>query len=602
MLHWFSSLKDGLKRTIPPDKISNGDPVRKKSSRLENLRPYFARHWSKGIVGAVLVLFVSLLAFPQPLLFRYLVDNVMLAKRLDLLVPVLLLMLLIKLLSMGSGVFQQYYFTRFEQQMILDLQHNLLDHTLHLPKSFFDNREVGYLISRLSADVSGLRWFFSSQIVNLIGSFFRFIGGIIFLFYLEWRLGLMTLVVLPLLVISTRYFGNRFRALSHHGMERSANVLRRMEETIASLPLVKAFASEKRETDRIISDVEASQQIELEQTSVSTLANLVLGTVPGIASGLVLVAGAYWVILGDWTVGSLLAFQAYLGFVFTPAMSLANANLQYQNARTALERVSAILDLMPEQHPGQGQMVEHLRGDVRFEEVSFSYNDQGVVLENLSFHVHSGEHVAIIGPSGAGKSTLISLILRFYRPTSGEIFFDDQEAPKFNLQSLRERIGYVAQSTTLLAGTLSGNLRYGDVQASQAEIEHAARVAGIHDFIMSLPGGYEARVDERGLNLSEGQKQRISIARALVKDPDILILDEPTSALDGVAEQAFVDALEDVARGRTLFLIAHRLSTVKKASRILLLNGKQLVSEGSHHELIKNSEYYRSLVANQQIP
>ena len=295
------------------------------------------------------------------MLFRYLVDDVMLAKRLDLLLPVLLIMVVIKLLSMGAGVLQQYYFTRFEQQMILDLQHNLLDHTLHLPKSFFDNKEVGYLISRLSSDVSGLRWFFSSQIVNLLGSFFRFLGGIVFLFYLEWRLGLVTLVVLPLLVISTRYFGNRFRALSHHGMERSANVMRRMEETLASLPLVKAFASEKRETDRIISDVEASQQIELEQSTVGTLANLVLGTVPGIASGLVLVAGAYWVIMGEWTVGSLLAFQAYLSYVFGPAMTLANANLQYQNARTALERVSVILDILPEEQPGQGRVVEHLR-------------------------------------------------------------------------------------------------------------------------------------------------------------------------------------------------------------------------------------------------
>ncbi len=536
MQNWFDYLKAGLTRTIPPDRISVETRRDKTRSNLGNLRPYFARHWRKGVIGAGLVLFVSLLAFPQPMLFRYLVDDVMLAKRLDLLLPVLLLMAVIKLLSMGAGVLQQYYFTRFEQQMILDLQHNLLDHALHLPKSFFDNKEVGYLISRLSSDVSGLRWFFSSQIVNLLGSFFRFLGGVVFLFYLEWRLGLMTLVVLPLLVFSTRYFGDRFRALSHHGMERSANVLRRLEETLASLPLVKAFASEKRETDRIISDVEARQQIEMEQSTVGTVANLVLGSVPAIASGLVLVAGAYWVILGEWTVGSLLAFQAYLGYVFGPAMTLANANLQYQNARTSLERVSAILDVLPEEGAGQGRVVEHLRGDVRFEDVSFSYHEQGVVLDELSFHVRAGEHLAILGPSGVGKTTLVSLILRFYRPTRGEIFFDERPAGEYDLRSLRQRIGYVAQTTTLLAGTLNENLRYGDQQATHAEVEKAARVAGIHDFIVSLPEGYNAMLGERGINLSEGQRQRLSIARALIKDPDILILDEPTSALDGLAE------------------------------------------------------------------
>ncbi len=595
MQNWFRFLKAGLSRTIPQDKLATEKGERDTRSRLRNLQPYLARHWRKGVVGAGLILFVSLLAFPQPLINRFLIDDVMLAKRLDLLPLALILMGGVKLLSMGAGVMQQYYFTRFEQNVMRDLQQNLLDHALRLPKSFFDDKEVGYLISRLSSDVWGLRWFFSSNIIYIISSIFRFLGGVIFLFYLEWRLGIVTLVVLPLLVISARYFSGRLHILSHHGMEQNANVMQRFEETLASVPLIKSFVSEQRESQRVMSEVTASQRIEMEQSTVGTVANLVFSTVPGITGAVVLVAGAYWVIQGEWTLGSLLAFQSYLGYVYGPALSLANANLQLQSALTALERVSAVLDVVPEDNSATGRAVAHLKGDLRFADVSFSYNGQEAILEKVSFHVQPGEHVAIVGPSGVGKTTLVSLILRFYRPTRGEIYFDDLPAAEYELQSLRQRIGYVSQSTTLLAGTIRENLVYGDPQASQAEIEKAARIAGIHDFIVGLPDGYDSLVGERGVNMSEGQKQRLSIARSLVKMPDILILDEPTSALDNIVERSIFEALPEMVQDKTLFIVAHRPSTVQKADKIMLFNEKRLVATGTHKELLAGNEYYRSL-------
>ncbi len=291
-----------------------------------------------------------------------------------------------------------------------------------------------------------------------------------------------------------------------------------------------------------------------------------------------------------------IAFEAYLGYVYGPAQYLAYANLDLHQAMAALARVSALFDVLPEERSGVGLQVKQLQGLVELEHVSFSYGDESAILDDISFQVQPGEHIAIIGPSGAGKTTLLSLLLCFYLPTRGEIRFDGKPLPAYNLSSLRERIGYVAQNTVLMAGTIAENLSYGNLDIGRDALEHAARIAGIHDFITSLPEGYDSPVSELGGNLSEGQKQRISIARALVKDPDILILDEPSSALDSLVEKSIFDALPEVITGKTVFVVAHRLSTAMNADRILLINEKRLVASGTHPELFASSPYYRTLV------
>ena len=597
---WFTYLKRGLSRKMPKDRIAGQEGYSGIKANLKNLRPYIVRHWRKVVLGFLLIIFTSLFGFPQPLITRYIVDDVILGRHLELLVGAILLLIGISLAEKLMSLLEEFYFARFEQGVTLDIQHDLLDRALRFPKSFFDDNQTGYLMSRLSSDVEGLRWFFSSTIVHIISNIVRFVGGVGLLFYLEWRLALIVLVILPGLVLCMRYFSGKVHVLSHQGMEQQANVSSRFQESLSAVSLIKAFSSEARTVGRLMSELKAALHISLEQTTVSSVANLAISSMPGIARAIVLALGAYWIIMGQWSLGSLLAFQAYLGYVFGPAQFLATANLQLQTALAALQRVSTLFDIVPEENMGTGKKVKRLTGGIEFKNVSFSYDDREPVLKDVSFHIRPGERVAIVGPSGVGKTTLLSLVLRFYRPTAGQICFDGRPASDYEVGSLRQRLGYVSQSTLLLSGTIMDNIRYGNPEASEEQVVRATRAAGIHEFIKGLPAGYETEIGEKGVNLSEGQKQRLSIARALVKDPDILVFDEPTSALDSLTEKSIFQSLPALVRDKTLFVVVYRLSTIRDSHRILLLNESRLVAIGTHQSLMETNDYYRSLVAYQQ--
>lgn len=581
---------------MPEDPVSGKTTFTGTGENLKHLWPFVVRHWRKGVTGAIFILFSSLLVFPQPLITRYIIDDVVLAHRLDRLAGALVLLVGLALAERLFRLLERYYFVRFEQEVLLDLQQDLLQSTLRLPKAFFDDTQTGYLMSRLSADIGGVRWFFSRTIVHLFGNVIRFAGGVGLLFYLEWRLAATVLIVLPGIFFCIRYFAGKIHTLSHHGMEQAARVSGRLQESLSAVTLVKAFSSESRTVKQVMDELKSAFRISLEQVAVSSLADLITSVLPGIARLLVLAVGAYWVILTHWTLGSLLAFQAYLGYVFGPALFLASANLQMQNAIAALERISALFDLVPEENIGKGEVVDRLEGEVRFQNVSFAYDGREPVLEDVSFCIRPGERVAIVGPSGIGKTTLVSLILRFYKPTAGEILFDGRPASDFEVQSLRRRIGYVSQKTRLLSGTVMENLRYGNADAPSEDVVGAASAADIHGFILGLPAGYDTKIGENGIDLSEGQKQRLAIARALVKRPDILVLDEPAAALDMVSERAIFRSLPGLLQHKTLFVVAHRLSTIRHADRILLFDEHRVTAMGDHRTLIESNDSYRSLI------
>ncbi len=583
---WVGYLRRGLSRKVAEDSVADNQDYSAAFSNLSNLQPFVVRHWHKGALGAFLVLFSSLLALPQPLITRYLIDDVLIAKELGLLAGALLMIIGIRLAEMLAGLVQGYYFARFEQMILLDIQKHLLSRTLRFPKSFFDSNETGYLISRLTSDVHGVRLLFSSFLVQVVASVFRFVGGAALLFYLEWRLALVALCVAPLLVFPVRFFSNKIRVLSHHSMERNAQVWRRLQEALASTSLIKAFSSEEREVGRVMKELRRSFHLSMESMAVNTVAGLGMGGPAQLTSLLVLGFGAFLVINDQWTLGSLLAFRTYLGYVFGPAQFLAGANIRLQPALASLERVSTLFDIVPEPNDGIGRLVNRLKGEIEFRGVSFSYSEREVVLDDLCCEIQAGDRVAIVGPSGVGKSTLVSLLLRFYRPTKGKVLFDGEAADSYELTSLRQRIGYVSQRTDLLTGSIAENLRYGNMDATHEQVEAAARVAGIHDFIVGLPDDYESTVGEGGVNFSEGQKQRLSIARALIRDPDILILDEPTASLDPATEKSIFEALPPAVKHKTMIVVAHRPTTIQQADRVFLLRNANLVEVADADEAI----------------
>jgi ABC-type bacteriocin/lantibiotic exporter with double-glycine peptidase domain len=591
MYSWFKHLKNGLSRKLPEDHFNKAIKYGSLRNNLKYIYPSIITHWRSGVVSMSLLILSSALTYPQPMITRYLIDNVLLKKKIDLLMPVIGLMVFIGISLFLTNLLKQYYNIRFSQEVILDLQEKLIAKVMTLPKLFFDKNRSGYLMSRISNDVQGVNWFISGTVVNLFIEALRFIGGVYFLFYLEWRIALPVMLTLPLPFLSTRFFARRSYAMSHYNSELSARANASLQETVSSIPLIKSFATEQRAISGLVKQLKKRLTMSYEQNSVSSLNNAITRFMPSIARFAVLVFGSYWVINGEWQLGSLLAFQAYLSFVYTPVTQLSSSITQLQSARATLDRLATLFAMDSEANTSSGIDVAKLKGQIEFKNIAFAYETKKPVLTDLSFKIKPGEHWAIVGSSGIGKTTLTSLILKLYIPQQGEIYFDDIAASEFNIRALRRRIGYVSQVTCLQTGTIMENLKYGNLDASDEAVIKATKIADIHNFIESMPDKYLTVVEENGDNFSAGQKQRIAIARALIRNPDILILDEPTSALDNVTEKSIYDALPESVKNKTTITVAHRMRTIKLSDKIILLRHNQNPLIGSHDELMQHQDY-----------
>jgi ABC-type bacteriocin/lantibiotic exporter with double-glycine peptidase domain len=543
---------------------------------LRRFVPYLIRHRRAGLIGAGLIGLAAAAGLASPLALRYIVDEAIPGRDTGVLAAALAVLGGCLAIERLLRVAQEICFARFERRVLAEFQEDLVEHVLRLPRVFFDDRQTGYLTRRLAEDVEGLRFLVSGALVNTAGQALRLAGGIGFVLWLEWRLAAAVLGLLPLLAAGLAYFSRRAHRLSHARLESQAEAAGRIQESLADVAAVKSHAAEKRVRERIVAALGVSFGLAYEQSRLGALCGALIHSIPGIGRLIALAAGAVLVIRAEWTLGSLLAFQAYLVHVFGPAQFLAAANQQLQRARAALERVAALFETVPEEENPGGLRPERLAGDIELRRISFAYAGSAPVLQDVSIRVRPGEAVAIGGASGVGKTTLLSLLLGFYKPSAGEIRFDGRPAADYNLKALRRRIGYVPQTPRLSSGSILENLRFGNPEASLEEVSAAARLAGIHEEVLSFPEGYLTEVGEGGSGLSAGQKQRLALARALVSDPDILILDEPTSALDEGAERSILENLAAWRRGRTLILVTHRESAVAFGDRRIGLQGHRV--------------------------
>ncbi len=539
------------------------------------------------------------LQLPMPFLTRYLIDKVIVLKNFQLLNIIGILIIGVLLIQAGSSFLERFLLTTFRGRVLFDIRLKLFEHIQRVSLSFFHKKETGYLMTRLSDDVNAVQGLLADTLVSAGQNILTFIAGIACTLYIHPKLALICFLILPFYLFSLMVFNKRVRNMSYEVRERYALLNKDLQELLSGISVIKSFTGEKRATIKILGRIKEVIIKEIRLDITATLASISSVLISSAGPIFLIWYGCAEIMRGNLTIGSLIAFNSFIGYLFGPTRNLYNLNLNVQRSLAAVERIFEMLDLEPEKDGKRD--IEIKNGEVIFDNVAFSYNGTEEVLKDISFKINPGEVVAIVGRSGVGKTTLVSLILRFFAPTKGRILIDGMDIKEAKLKTLRKYIGICSQETFLFSDTIRENIRFGNPEAKDGEIEEAAKLAYADVFIKNLPEGYETKIGERGVNLSGGERQRIAIARALIKNPKILIFDEATSQLDSESEKMIQSALKNLLKARTTIIIAHRLSTIQNADRILVLDNGRIVGEGKHSELYKSCSVYKNLYDEQFI-
>jgi len=557
---------------------------------ISYVKPYKMRFLEAMVCMALVAGLTSLLMY----MIKPTFDRIFAQKNAQV-IPYILLVIIF--CAFGKGLFeyyQSYLMAYIGQRAIMDIRNKLYSHLQSLSLDYFIRQRTGQIISHLTNDVMLLQRAIVSVPANLIRGGLTVIGLTILLFYLHWRWAIIIMVVFPLVILPLRNFGKRLRKISRKSQEKMADIYSLLQEKILGIMIIKSFCMEKAEAEKFELENSNFFKIIMKAMRVVAIQSPVMEFIATLGMAGVLAIAGYEVISGRSTMGTFFAFIGAISSMYKPVKNFASLNEQIQQALAAGERIFYVLDTKSfvAELPN-AKDVPLLREKIVFEKVSFYYpqevspSENDLVLEDISLEVSKGEIVALVGPSGGGKTTIANLIPRFYDPTKGRITIDGQDIKEVTLKSLRKQMGIVTQETILFNDTVRNNIAYGDPEASFERIETSARIANAHEFIIKLPQGYETVIGERGVRLSGGQKQRIAIARAILKDPEILIFDEATSSLDSESELLVQEALDRLMKDHTTFVIAHRLSTIRKADRIIVIDQGRIVEVGKHGELME---------------
>jgi len=543
------------------------------------------------------------MALAPPYITKLLIDDIIPNKNKNQLTVVVLVLLIIFVIQFTLGGIRGHIMRITGDKIVAHLRNDTFQKAQHLPLSFYDKTSTGSVINRISGDTAALQSFMlritQDAVVNVLSLF----GIMIIMLIMNWQLALLSLAPVPLVVIGAKYFGKKISPVYHRIWRRWSAVVSVLTDTIPGIRIIKSFTGEEKSTEQF-------KAYNNEWLKEDTKASVIVNAYPSIVTFIVTCGSLLiWSVGGNWVINSpdtlslglLVAFITYAYMFYGPVNFFAYLNDSYQGALVSTEKILDIIDAEPEEDFGNSNKIDIMQGKIEFRNVSFSFDRTKKVINNINLIIKPGEIVGIVGTTGSGKSTLINLLMRFYDNYEGEILVDDISIKEINLESFRSKIGYVQQEPMMFRDTIYKNIAYGKPDAHIEEIIHAADVANAHNFISLLPDSYDTKLGERGIGLSGGERQRLSIARAVLKNPSMLIFDEATSAVDSETEFLIQQAIERLISGRTTIMIAHRLSTLRKANKILVMDKGEIIENGSHDELMELKGKYFKLIEIQSL-
>jgi len=593
-------VKQGIGRLRFADENIEMPKVTKKM--LSRILSYFIPYWKRMLLVIGCIIVTSTLGLVPPILIKNIIDKALPQKDFKLLSLFIFVSIGITIILGLLQVAQSYLSIWISKHIMLTMKNQMFSHLQRMSLNFYSAAKPGEITTRLTSDIDGIQDIFNSTVVNALSSIFVLSSTAIVLVTMNWKLAIVGMIILPTFIFPTRKVGKLKWKIATKSQERISDLNQIIQETfsISGAVLTKIFTKEKDEYEKFEQVNEEVANLQIRESIVGRWFRMTITTFISIGPMLIYFYGGYLFIKGEISIGSIIAFVALLGRLYSPVSQLSNIHIDVTRSLALFNRIFEYFDQKQEIEDSRDAIrLETIKGKVDFEKVHFSYNSEVKILEDISFSVDPGTMVALVGPSGAGKTTITNLIPRLYDVIDGSVKIDDQDIRDVTLESLRKQIGIVMQEPYLFNDTIEENLRYGKSDATEEEIIKACKAAYIHDFIMTLPENYKTVVGNRGIKLSGGEKQRVSIARVILKNPRIIILDEATSSLDSVSEEYIQKAMVPLLSNRTSFVIAHRLSTVLASDQILVIENGIVVELGRHQELINKEGLYKQLYETQ---